>query len=139
MINKELVRNWVKVLRSGEYLQAIGKLRNGIGYCCLGVACEISQAGAWDSDAYVVSNVGDDKVLPLPMVELYGFGDRDPMVPVSVARKFVSAEVVGAHHQWEMVTLSYLNDHGATFADIANIIEAVCLTEEVDIERPVFV
>lgn len=32
---------WVAALRSGEYGQTTGALRNSSGYCCLGVLCDI--------------------------------------------------------------------------------------------------
>jgi hypothetical protein len=34
---KELKQKWLDALRSGEYKQATGALKNGNGYCCLGV------------------------------------------------------------------------------------------------------
>jgi hypothetical protein len=36
-MNPEVKAQWVEALRSGEYEQARGRLRNGDGYCCLGV------------------------------------------------------------------------------------------------------
>lgn len=46
---KENLRKWVAALRSGNYKQARGYLRpsDDSGYCCLGVACEISGVGSW--------------------------------------------------------------------------------------------
>lgn len=48
---RDNVRKWIKALRSGEYKQTTGVLRRryfdsttaseGIGYCCLGVVCDI--------------------------------------------------------------------------------------------------
>lgn len=38
---KENIREWIKVLRSGEYKQSSGELKGESGYCCLGVACMI--------------------------------------------------------------------------------------------------
>jgi hypothetical protein len=41
-VNPEVKTKWVAALRSGEYKQGRGLLRNGAGqYCCLGVLCEI--------------------------------------------------------------------------------------------------
>lgn len=39
---EDFKKKWIEVLRSGEYKQAHFKLFDGIGYCCLGVACSIS-------------------------------------------------------------------------------------------------
>lgn len=38
----EFKEKWVAALRSGEYKQGTGYLKNGNCYCCLGVACVIS-------------------------------------------------------------------------------------------------
>lgn len=43
-ITKELQKNikiWVKALRSGKYQQDTSQLQTKMGFCCLGVACEI--------------------------------------------------------------------------------------------------
>ena len=37
----ENVSKWVAALRSGEYGQARGRLREGNRFCCLGVACDV--------------------------------------------------------------------------------------------------
>ena len=58
---------WIKALRSGEYHQATGSLRqtlrledpfetkNVAGYCCLGVACEVSSLGRWTGAGYLLA------------------------------------------------------------------------------------
>lgn len=50
-----VLRLWVAALESGEYRQTQQRLR-GYGYssddssyCCLGVLCDVSQAGSWDN------------------------------------------------------------------------------------------
>jgi hypothetical protein len=49
MPNKENLRKWVAALRSGEFKQDRGRLHTvdretgEVGYCCLGVACEIAE------------------------------------------------------------------------------------------------
>jgi hypothetical protein len=43
MENRDLHAAWVAALRSGEYMQTIGKLRSSDGaYCCLGVLAKIA-------------------------------------------------------------------------------------------------
>ncbi len=43
MANTENITKWVEALRSGDFEQGKGALRDASGkYCCLGVACEIS-------------------------------------------------------------------------------------------------
>jgi len=41
-MNKDIAKKWVDALRSGEYKQGKGYLKNAAGeYCCLGVLCEV--------------------------------------------------------------------------------------------------
>lgn len=42
MLNRENALKWVAALRSGDYEQTQGGLRDTLGYCCLGVACEVA-------------------------------------------------------------------------------------------------
>lgn len=49
-MNAELKAKWLQALRSGDYQQGGGCLRDPSHntYCCLGVLCDISQVGEWD-------------------------------------------------------------------------------------------
>jgi hypothetical protein len=44
-MNQEVKRKWVGMLRSGDFVQGMGTLRqktdNGYMHCCLGVLCEL--------------------------------------------------------------------------------------------------
>lgn len=104
-IDPEFKIKWLEALRSGKYSQAIGWLK-GLdgGFCCLGVACDISGEGAWNSDrGYKIKNNLNDnadyKILPVELTTKYKiyFG------------------VSGI--------LSRMNDRGESFEDIANWIE----------------
>ncbi len=81
---------WVDALRSGEYTQVTGALVNSIGYCCLGVACELFIAAhprslkkndkgdqyCWRSEDIDYSEGGE---LPDPVAEWLGFEEiTDP-------------------------------------------------------------
>ena len=46
-MDRKWKRKWINALRGGEYRQARGELRDHVGYCCLGVLCDISGAGEW--------------------------------------------------------------------------------------------
>jgi hypothetical protein len=48
----EFAMKWADALESGEYQQSKGRLKTKYGYCCLGVACEISGATWHDDDGY---------------------------------------------------------------------------------------
>lgn len=43
----ENVQKWTDKLASGEYAQGKGALLEAGRYCCLGVACEVSEIGRW--------------------------------------------------------------------------------------------
>jgi len=42
-VKYNIMKRWVKALRSGKYKQIRGALNNGKGFCCLGVLCDISK------------------------------------------------------------------------------------------------
>lgn len=52
----ENINKWIKALRSGNYKQTPFNLHNNIGYCCLGVGCDLIDSNAWvrwnDEDYY---------------------------------------------------------------------------------------
>ena len=43
----EAQEEWLVALESGEYKQGRGRLRDDNGFCCLGVACDLSGLGEW--------------------------------------------------------------------------------------------
>lgn len=53
--NRDNRVRWIEALESGKYIQIANRLRDaGIGFCCLGVACEISELGKWEGSIYIV-------------------------------------------------------------------------------------
>ena len=106
----------VAALRSGEYQQCRGLLKTKLGHCCLGVGCEIF-ANEVGGEFLINQNniftffIGLNKnhvYLPSEVMDYFGFRTND-----------------GA---WgsdsENQSLANLNDNGATFLEIADIIEA---------------
>ena len=84
---------WVAALRSGKYEQGRGVMRKGDRFCCLGVACDLIDPGAW----------GDGR---------FGMGwngSESPDLP------FINTN--------EFVNLVVLNDDGSSFEKIADYIE----------------
>lgn len=109
---KELRREWVKSLRSGEYEQGQGRLRIGDEFCCLGVACDLlakKGMARWNGGVAVCGESEGDVHLPTVAGDFLGlktgWGSFD--CPVSGAASLVD-----------------LNDSGKTFAEIADIIES---------------
>lgn len=129
---KRNIRKWVEALRSGAYKQAKGQLRKVSttgnilkstvkvhGYCCLGVACEISRRGEWTpSDAEIYqdrgakSSDGERAELTREVMKWLGLVDTDPELDTS---------------EGDIVTASELNDRGVSFKTIASAIERTFL------------
>lgn len=101
-MNREVKAKWLEALRSGKYAQGYESLRQGNKFCCLGVLCEISGLPYW----------GLVGVLPDPVMSYAGLKKFDPEV--------------GAYSptgEYSALSLSSINDAGATFAEIADLIE----------------
>ncbi len=125
-MDSSLKQRWVRALRSGKYTQATGALRTEDGFCCLGVLCDVYDPENWtlapheelghESQEwhYKSTNRPNDRtywkdVLPNEIVEFAGFDTGNPEVPYEVCDGKTS--------------LAVINDRGATFAQIADLIE----------------
>lgn len=121
MVNKENIRKWVDALRSGEYEQKSGSLRQYDKFCCLGVACEVAIASGEpiktekDNNG-LVSYDAKSCLLPTRVITWLGVESPDPAVKNDV------------ENRWEYLT--WLNDCGYTFDFIADCIELTFLEEE---------
>lgn len=113
-MRKSVKEKWLKALRSGEYKQTQGVLRDENGYCCLGVLCDIHRKTVkktnchWTNDDYYLGEVG---VLPDAVIKWAKIESDDPANGDFVNRKGVTQ------------SLSVLNDEGKSFKQIAQIIE----------------
>ena len=111
---REHRQDWIKALRSGDYKQTKGRLRRGDSFCCLGVACEISGRGVWQqrtrNGSLTYIYIFDNEALPREVANYYGIRD--------VYATFWIGTVDRKNN-----SLSNLNDKGATFDEIADIIE----------------
>lgn len=58
-------RKWVDALRSGKYAQTKTRLQSFNGFCCLGVACDISGLGYWADDRSFT--IGDASAIASPL------------------------------------------------------------------------
>lgn len=120
-MNQEVKEKWLAALRSGEYKQAGGRLRNANNqFCCLGVLCDLyhkeTGLGEWGRDAYSgnIGFKGRSRVIAtglptLDVCEWAGLNQNNPII-------------TGTGDPDE--TLSKLNDKGWSFSDIAGLIEA---------------
>ena len=104
-------RKWVEALRSGEYAQTQNTLRDGKGFCCLGVACDLyglATQTPWQKDIGGFSFDGEDDQLPDRVSRWLGLNDTS-----------------GAYGEDGGISaLSYENDSGMSFEDIASLIES---------------
>lgn len=96
---------WVEALRSGKYAQANRRLRDRDAYCCLGVLCDISGLGNWESDA-----VGN-----------WVFSAPDHWSGLMFLPGSVKDHI--AFPSGEDDVLMNMNDQGKSFAEIADYIE----------------
>lgn len=81
-MRKDRLDAWTTALRSGQYPQTTEALRDDRGFCCLGVACEISpiegKANARGDFLYD----GYDANLPYSVIEWLGIRGEDSENPV---------------------------------------------------------
>lgn len=110
-LNPEVKARWVAALRSGEYTQGKGMLREADNcMCCLGVLCDL-----YDKDGWGKLFNGFSGSPPMEVREWAGFpvapyeDDSRPTPDVTIAGR---VEALYTH-----------NDQGATFAEIADAIE----------------
>jgi hypothetical protein len=134
----EVKEKWVEALRSGDYTQAKGKLTKTdpdgepVGYCCLGVLCDLALLDGVDLDieAKTVEYL-NDPASKMHFLTYNAYSDmqpeevnvwaglsrggdtvEDPTRPGIFISSATAAEV-----------LAGLNDNGSTFEEIADIIE----------------
>ena len=112
---------WVAALRSGEYEQTKHVLQDHYGYCCLGVACDVF-ADTLDIEVNkVLFREGEG-------FEVY-YDFQAQVLPQKIADHVGLISVEGAFTELRMEdaqmgdTLTSLNDAGATFSQIADILE----------------
>ena len=118
-MKREVAEKWVEALRSGQFKQGKGVLKNQAGYCCLGVLCEISGLGKFETsyndhyNCFVFREADGPKAcnyLP-PQVQAWaGLRNHNPAIPSKV--------------DTPAAQLAKMNDDGATFDELATLIDA---------------
>ena len=106
-MKSEIKQAWLNALRSGDYQQGRKYLRQCDQYCCLGVLCDLYSKAAgleWEplegNADQVQSMLNHETTLPFKVQEWAGIpGKPNPL------------------------ELAAYNDNGATFAELANMIE----------------
>lgn len=110
------VNIWLKALDSGEYKQGVSYLVNGDKFCCLGVACDLTDM------EYVLKDVGAKEkvreydglagIIPYPAMKAFGLQDNEG--------QFKSTDPTTDVHP----SLAQLNDSGMSFKQIAAVIRS---------------
>lgn len=134
-MNPEIKARWLAALRSGEYIQGHQRLRDGDGYCCLGVLCEIAVADGIvqreGDEGYVsVENCGDSSNTHLP-ISVASWASVDFMGDIARIKGEACPDAGDDPHcgnpgcaRCDIVRLVELNDEkGYSFEQIAEVIE----------------
>ena len=121
-MNKKIKARWIRALRSGKYVQgksSLHRIGNTSRFCCLGVLCEIAVK---DGIVKFDDDYDDDYK---DMYRYYGTGiDRDStLLPNKVMKWAGLKSNNGVFGDDANDTLSNENDRGASFSDIANLIQ----------------
>jgi len=110
LMKQNIAKKWVKALRSGKYTQGKDYLKSEDGHCCLGVLCELAR-----------------EEIPLRIEKLSEgtyFDDEMTVLPSNVKVWAGMRSSVGNFlPEVGLKSLAEKNDAGATFKEIADIIE----------------
>jgi len=107
-------KRWVEALESGEYKQTTGNLRKGDGFCCLGVACDLSGLGKWVSNPSIPikeyeTTYKEDTILPEIVKEWLGMRSHSGYIE--------------GYLESVPTSLAFLNDQGKSFLELAKVIK----------------
>lgn len=120
MANTENVGKWVAALRSGEYEKTSGSLRRDGCFCALGVACDVSGAGAWSGNEYKTRGDRSFCRLPFEVAEWLGFSEEETDPEADTGLEYDNGI---------FVRVSALNDYREfSFAEIADALERTYLS-----------
>ena len=111
---------WVEALRSGEYEQSKHMLHSNRGWCCLGIAADIFKETLdlkvdkvlYEEGGFETFYNYESQILPRAVQKHLGLNTPEGL--------FKSPRREGAHPG---ETLSSVNDEGATFEQIATMLE----------------
>ena len=148
-MNAELMADWIKALRSGEYKQGTEYLRRTVDgedcFCATGVLCDVSWAGEWiehDDGTYSYVAV-DGEGEPIGMASKFSVpyevgdllsegtfsakyeGDLFEISRNSIDDDETLADITElTSSTYGDVSVEYLNDSGCSFEQIADLLES---------------
>ncbi len=111
-MKRTIAKQWVTALRSGQYRQGTGQLRQDDKFCCLGVLCNLhAQAHPGIAAAQKTTGLYMGQLYLLPKEVVKWAGMKSDIGNYTVPN--------GDYH-----TLAIDNDHfGKSFNDLASVIE----------------
>jgi hypothetical protein len=120
----DIKQKWVAALRSGQYEQTEGVLRNNYGFCCLGVLCDLysQETGEewWGMGYGRFSMHSADNLLP-EQVRIWAHLPHEHGQYVAVSKRYDEGERNTVDHN---PSLTELNDQWQyDFKQIADVIE----------------
>lgn len=116
---------WVAALRSGDYKQTKAvlaeQLNGDYGYCCLGVACELY---AKEHPKFKVVEIEESDTTHKRNIKKYDV-DGITSLPNKVRKWLNLSDTNGTYYpeDSDSSSLAFDNDQGATFDEIADLIE----------------
>lgn len=114
----ELKQKWIEALRSGQYRQGKGVLRDSADrFCCLGVLCDVVNKSGWGAAYDVDTSIAGNDV----EISAHPYNDGEDINAVSLPCSF--RERIGLHVA-DTSALIAMNDSGQDFETIAKHIEA---------------
>ncbi len=106
---------WIDALRSGHYEQTTETLRSINKFCCLGVACDLSDISDWDDDD---EYLGNSEGMPQEVADYYSFKSRFGEI------KYSNGVSPFSDDEPDFESLAEMNDSGRyTFNALADFIE----------------
>lgn len=135
-VNEDLLKSWLKALRSGKYVQGRNHLRCGDYFCCLGVLCDLvkDDHSRWlavekdhISQYSYAGGMAEDGILPDALAKALGLQYHTGrfVVTEELYKQFPKLPNPAYEPGQISCTLIALNDeHKWTFAEIADLVEA---------------
>lgn len=137
---KVRLEKWLEALRSGQWAQTENELwtdsgsgfnhtevEGHVGYCCLGVLCKLNEIPSYAegvADGIVIEFTNGTAIHPQKFDELVGLELREvPYIDYDEGDEPVTLEVDAAFEGSFAAELASLNDNGASFEEIADVIE----------------
>lgn len=110
MMDPKIKADWIAALRSGDYQQCEGTLSDGVGFCCLGVLCEVVKPEGYE--AGVISEEHYDEYNE----ENYTRTETDELTDRI-------REKIGLGYGDAIELMSMNDEQGKSFVDIADYLE----------------